>query len=124
MTDTFNTTPYIAMHASVIRGARTICYVKAAGAAIRRAGLLFFFLLAISPICELFGLMSVQHIAANASHTKGVGEFFGFFSNAFLNTEIQVQTIAGLAVLMFLIISGAFLKEIFRSRFVRSMRLE
>lgn len=122
MKNTCHTIEYGDVRASVMQGVRTICYVKAAGAAIRRAGFLLVFLLALSPICELFGLMSVSHIAENASHTKGFGELFGFLGTAFMNTEIEVQTITSIAGILIVFISAAFIKEIFSFRFFRGVR--
>lgn len=122
MNNTCITSEYKNLRTSVMQGVRTICYVKAAGAAIRRAGFLLVFLLALSPICELFGLMSVSHIAENASHTKGFGEFFGFLGTAFMNTEIEVQTITSIAGLVILFISTAFIKEIFGFKFFRGVK--
>lgn len=109
-----NTDQYVALRASVMRGVRTMYALRALGEAGKRAFFLFVLLLALSPVCELLGLMSIRDIARNVGEVGGTGEFFNFFGSAFLNTEIELQVLGGVAFLSILLIAGFFVREVVR----------
>lgn len=120
MTNIYNQELYQPMRSCVCRRTVFLHTVKLAGHAMRRAGFIFVVLLALSPLCELTGLMSVRHVFQNASRTHGVGEFFGFFSAAFLNTELELQLLTGAATLLFGGVFVLFVRAFFKRKAVFS----
>lgn len=116
MTNTYNQELYQPMRSCVCRRTSFLYAIKLAGHAMRRAGFIFIVLLALSPLCELMGLMSVEHVFQNASRTHGVGEFFGFFSSAFINTELELQLLTGAATVLFGGVLVLFVRDFFKRK--------
>ncbi len=120
MNNTYNQDLYQSMRSRVCRRTSFLYATKLVAHAMRRAGFIFIVLLALSPLCELMGLMSVEHVFQNATRTRGVGEFFDFFSSAFINTEFELQLLVGAATILFSGVLVLFVRDFFKRKMVFS----